>query len=112
MATRVVATRPLGFLSSGMIRIDELAVGAIRLSAGAVVAALVSRLTRRVPWPRPFRWRFAVFHLVVGPLAALSWVALSTPFELLLSPSGTDLRGIARVQEVTFLGTFLYGMIV
>jgi hypothetical protein len=37
---------------------DEITAGAIRIPAGLLVAFVVSRLVRRVPWPRPFRFRF------------------------------------------------------
>lgn len=90
----------------------ELLVGGIRVSAGILVAALVYRLVRVLPWPRPFRVRFAFLHVIGAPVAAAAWIAISTPLELLIAPSGTDLRGSARIQEMMFIGVFLYGVIV
>jgi hypothetical protein len=94
------------------IRADEYAVGAIRLGAGVAVAALSYALVRRVPWPRPFRWRFALLHVAMAPIAAIAWVALSTPLEFLLAPGGTDLVGHQRFAEFMFIGSFVYAIVV
>jgi LytS/YehU family sensor histidine kinase len=94
------------------IRAEEYAIGAIRLSAGLVVVGLSYALVRRIPWPRPFRWRFALLHIAMAPVAAMAWVALSTPLELLLAPGGTDLVGSERFSEFMFLGSFMYALVV
>src|SRR5688572_31810785 len=54
---------------------DEIAGGATRLVTGLAIAWLVYRLARRMPWPSPFRLRFAAVHLVAAPVAALAWFA-------------------------------------
>jgi two-component system, LytTR family, sensor kinase len=41
---------------------------------GLALAFLVNRFVRRTPWPRPFRFRFAVLHAVAAVLAAGAWV--------------------------------------
>jgi two-component system LytT family sensor kinase len=96
----------------GNVRAEELVVGGIRLAAGVFVATLVYRFVRVVPWPRPFRLRFAGLHVIAAILAAAAWMAMSTPLELLVAASGSDLRGIDRVKEFMAVGMFLYAVIV
>jgi hypothetical protein len=86
----------------------ELEGGIARLIAGLAVAFLVYRLVRRAPWPRPFRLRFAALHVVGAPLAALTWVAVATPLEWLVSRGGSDNRGFDRVVEMMIIGMILY----
>lgn len=90
----------------------ELQAGAVRLVVGLGIVALVYWLVRRVPWPRPFRLRFVALHLVVGPLAALTWYAVSTPIENLVAPGGSDLVGSDRLKEMLAIGTVLYLIVI
>jgi two-component system, LytTR family, sensor kinase len=91
-----------------MVSPDEVVVGAIRLLVGAGIATLVYRSVGRLPWPRPFRLRFALLHVLAAPLAAALWMALSTLLEYTLAPGGTDIHGQVRVQEFMFIGSFVY----
>ncbi len=86
----------------------EMVVGAIRLSVGAAVATAVYRGVGRIEWPRPFRARYALFHVVAAPIAAAVWLGVSSALELLIAPAGTDIHGRVRVQEFMFIGTFVY----
>lgn len=90
----------------------ELTAGATRLVVGIAIVALVYRLVRRVPWPRPFRFRFALLHLVLAPTAALAWYFIATFLENIIAPGGSDLVGNARVQEFLLIGTVFYAIIV
>jgi LytS/YehU family sensor histidine kinase len=65
-----------------------------------------------VPWPRPFRFRFALIHIVAAPVAALLWLVTSTYLEGVIAPGGSDLVGRARVQEFMLIGTVFYCIIV
>lgn len=86
----------------------ELAVGAIRLTVGGLVALIVYRGVARVQWPRPMRFPFILLHVLAGPLAAAVWLSVSSWLEFLIAPAGTDLVGSARVQEFMTIGTFVY----
>jgi hypothetical protein len=57
---------------------DEIAAGISRGSAVLLVAFLLYRFVRRVPWPRPFRLSFALLNLAAALVSGLLWFALST----------------------------------
>jgi signal transduction histidine kinase len=54
------------------------------LLPAALLGVLVHRLLKRMPWPRPFRLRFALFHLIAAPAYAISWVLASSLVESVL----------------------------
>jgi len=90
----------------------ELTAAAVRLSSGMAIAFVVYHLVRRVPWPRPFRLRFAALHLVAAPLAGLAWYALSTALEALVPDWESDLTGPRRVIEMVMIGSFFYALVI
>lgn len=94
-------------LGSGFTE-GELVAGACRIAVGLAIAFLVYRLVRRVPWPSPFRLRFAALHLAAAPLASLAWYAASGALEALIPGWTSDLRGTYRALEFLFLGTIFY----
>lgn len=85
----------------------EIAGAAIRLGTGLAIAWIVYRLARRVPWPSPFRLRFAALHLVGAPLAALAWFAASRLLGL-FAPGEPEAGG----GEFFVVGTIFYAIIV
>jgi hypothetical protein len=92
-------------------REGEKAAAVIGLGTGVLVALLVYRLARRVPWPRPFRPRFAALHLVAAPLAAMAWYALSATLESFVPEYIPDVQGRGRVLFHLFMGTFCYAIV-
>jgi LytS/YehU family sensor histidine kinase len=86
----------------------EIGTGITRLVVGLAVVFLIHRLVRRLPWPRPFRLRFAALHLMLAPLAAATWWAVSTPLEAVIAPGGSDLDPSRRVQEMLLIGSIFY----
>ena len=53
--------------------------GALRMMVvAAVLSAGVQRLTERLPWPHPFRLRFAAAHLLAAALFAVAWLLLNS----------------------------------
>lgn len=96
---------------------DEITSGAIRIPAGLLVAFVVSRVVRRVPWPRPFRLRFLAMHLAAAPLAATAWMLLSSAGEKLVmgTPFLERLNAIPRMagqgSEMLIIGFFLYWIV-
>ncbi|HEY7770112.1 hypothetical protein, partial [Longimicrobium sp.] len=92
-------------------REGEKAAAVIGLGTGAAVAFLVYRFARRVPWPKPFRPRFAALHLVAAPVAALAWYALSVTLESLVPGYVPDVQGGSRVEMHLIVGTIFYAII-
>jgi two-component system LytT family sensor kinase len=91
-------------------REGEMAGAAIGIGSGLLVAFVVYRLARRVPWPRPFRLRFAALHLVAAPSAAMAWYALSLMLEGLLIPGYED-QFEARAEMHMFVGIIFYAIV-
>ena len=55
----------------------EFAAILARVLLGLAVAYLVYRFVRRLPWPRPFRFRFLLIHLAAAPASGLAWLVLT-----------------------------------
>lgn len=82
----------------------------VHLVVGCVVAVGVFRLVPRVPWPRPFGWRFVAFHVAAAPVATVLWLLLSTALEPLVDgSSGVGLT--QRLKEMMVIGSFFYVLI-
>lgn len=80
------------------------------LVAGCVVAVVVFRLVPRVPWPRPFHWRFVALHVLAAPFCATMWLLVSLPVEALVG--GHSEVGLAtRFREMIVIGSFFYFLI-
>lgn len=70
------------------------------LSAGAITTFLLYRFVRRVPWPRPFRLRFVVVHLLAAPVFGASWILLTIFIESLFTGNLLDTRTGHRAVEL------------
>jgi len=103
---------PLHLLLASVWTTDELIAAAIRLPVGIALAVLVYHLTRRVPWPRPFRFRFAAFHVVVAPILAFTWFAVTAVLEALVPGHVPELSAQSRASEMTFIGVIMYAIVV
>ena len=85
---------------------------AVRLASGFAVAFLVYRIARRVPWPRPFRLRFAALHMAAAPLAAGAWWALSTGLESLIPQWQSDMPPGDQAVQFLVLGVIFYAIVI
>ncbi|HYE58351.1 MAG TPA: histidine kinase [Rhodothermales bacterium] len=56
---------------------SEVVALTVALTVGGVLILLVYRLVRRMPWPRPFRLRFAVLHLGLAIASGVTWLFLT-----------------------------------
>src|SRR5687767_4615043 len=83
------------------------------LSAGAIVAFLLYRFVRRVPWPRPFRIRFVLLHLAALLAFAVSWLVLSIAIESLFTGSLLETRNArpVRLREHPMVSLLLYAVV-
>jgi two-component system, LytTR family, sensor kinase len=81
------------------------------LSAGAIVAFLVYRFVRRVPWPRSFLLSF-LLNLVAAIATTLLWVGLSIALESMFTGSLLNTRtGTLFWRERVVIGLLLYPVI-
>jgi two-component system, LytTR family, sensor kinase len=86
----------------------ELQAAILWVLVGCVVAYAVFRLVPRVPWPKPFRWRFVGFHMVAAPVATSIWYLVAYPIELTFGWSSSGLDAFERFQEATVIGCVFY----
>ena len=112
MAARDVARMGTGSYHQRMWQPEEAVAGATRLVTGLAIAWLVYRLARRMPWPSPFRLRFAAVHLVAAPLAALAWFASSSVLAALFLGWRSAVEQSDRLLEYMFLGIIGYAIVV
>ena len=89
----------------------ELESGVLRLLSGLVVAGLVHLVLRRVPWPRPFRFRYAAVHLLLAPLAAFAWMLLYAGAEALLPAAEPGISERVFLTETLLFGILLYPVV-
>jgi two-component system LytT family sensor kinase len=82
------------------------------VSAGAIVAFLVYRFVRRLPWPRRFRVSFLLINVLAAIATTLLWIGLSIAFESLFTGSLMNTRtGTLFWRERISMGLFLYAVI-
>jgi len=91
---------------------EEVVTGSIGLTTGLAIAFLVSRFARRMPWPRPFRLRFAALHVVGALLSAAAWAVTSSALQSLLLGGSFVARVDRRWAEFLFIGTIVYAIVV
>lgn len=72
-----------------------------RTILGLAVAYLVYRFIRRLPWPRPFRFRFLLIHLAAAPASGLAWLILTSAAVALIT--GRPFLSNARDAPADFL---------
>lgn len=97
--------------SAGVWGPGEVEAAISNLGAGAVVAFLLYRFVRRVPWPRPFRPRFALLNLAAALATGLLWFGLSTALSSLLIGTQPLAQAAQGWESYLFLGAFLYAVV-
>jgi len=80
------------------------------LIPAALLGVLVYRLAGRVPWPRPFRLRFALIHIVAAPMYALAWIIAVSIVESVIHRRLMIVFGPGPVPFLV-LGVWLYVMV-
>ena len=89
---------------------DEVASAIIGVSTGLATVFLVYHLVRRIPWPRPFRFRFAVLQVGAALAAAGVWLAMSGTLQVLVSGKSFLVHVDERWGTILFLGTIGYAV--
>ena len=98
---------PWGVWSAG-----ELQSAFSAVTAGAIVALLVYRFVRRVPWPRRFRLSFLLINLAAAIATTLLWLGLSIAIEGAFTGSLLNTRtGTMFWRERLSIGLYLYAVI-
>jgi len=103
---------PLHHLLASVWTSDEIIAAAIRLPVGFALVAFVYHFARRIPWPRPFRFRFAAFHVVAAPIAGFAWFLVTAVLEALVPGHVPELSAQSRASEMTFIGVLIYAIVV
>jgi len=80
------------------------------LLPAALLGILVYRFTSRVPWPRPFRLRFALIHVVAALTYALTLIVAASILESAVRGHVVVVLGPGLVPFVV-LGVWLYVMV-
>ncbi|HJU88947.1 MAG TPA: histidine kinase [Gemmatimonadaceae bacterium] len=76
----------------------------------AILSIPVRRLTKRFPWPHPFRASFALVHLVAAPHFALAWLLFNSLIESMHARALVIAAGYGFMPFIV-LGIWLYVMI-
>lgn len=86
----------------------ETAAIVARLLLGLAVAYAAYRFIRLLPWPRPFRLRFLLAHVVAAPASGVAWLVLTSAAVALIT--GRPFVANARDVPVDFLtiGSTMY----
>jgi two-component system LytT family sensor kinase len=95
----------------GQFSSDEIVAGLIGTSTGLAVAALVYMFARANPWPRPFRLRFALLHLIAIPSFSLLWQVASGLLAVVVTGEPLLPRLRYRLDEHLFIGFFFYNIV-
>jgi hypothetical protein len=80
------------------------------LFPAALLGVLVYRFAQRTPWPRPFRLRFAVVHLVAAIAYSVCWILCSSLVESALHRRLMIVIGPGIVPFLV-VGVWLYVMV-
>ena len=87
--------------------LEEFIGGGLRGALAIAMAWAVWRLVRRVPWPRPFRFRFVLTHVVAWLALALAWcVALNLLFAVVGFKTADEF--LDDLGLYLLLGAFIY----
>jgi two-component system LytT family sensor kinase len=101
-----------GMWAPGVWERGEIQSALSAVGAGAIVAFLVYRFVRRVPWPRPFRLSFLLLNVAAAVTTTLLWLGLAIAFESLFTGSLWNTRsGNLFWPERLSQGLFLYAVI-
>lgn len=109
---------PVLALYSGLIYTQHQPVGIARaallavrsLLPAALLGMLVYRFANRVPWPQPFRMRFALLHAVAAIAYALAWIIAVSTVESAMRGRLVIVLGPGLVPFLV-LGVWLYVMV-
>ena len=93
------------------VSLTHAAALAIRsLLPAALLGILVYRFAKRVPWPRPFRMRFALIHLIAAPTYAFAWIFAASIVESVIHRQFIIVVGPGLLPFLV-LGIWLYVMV-
>jgi len=88
----------------------------------ALLGLGVRRVSERLPWPHPFRWRFGAIHLLGALTYAIGFASITTVVQAFVDPHGPlhggalfDARSIelsvATMPRLAVMGVWFYVMV-
>lgn len=80
------------------------------IAVAAVLGLLVLRLIDRFPWPRPFRFRFILVHLIAALIYSAAWATITSAMEGLLRPESAAIYRMLAGRSLA-MGVWLYATI-
>jgi two-component system, LytTR family, sensor kinase len=89
---------------------DEVAAGISRVMVGIGFALFVWWLVRRLPWPRPFRLRFALAHIALAPALGVAWYLAALLLLAVVTRQPIDVHS-GRLSESAVIGSFFYAIL-
>lgn len=110
----MIAMFPLALLqrSQEVWSRGEIEAAISNVTAGAIVAYLLYRFVRRVPWPRPFRLWFVLLNLAAALASGVLWLGLLSAIESLFTGRFPETRtAVQAVELLPILGVLLYGVV-
>jgi two-component system LytT family sensor kinase len=107
-----IALEPRRLWAPGVWGVWEIKSAFSVITATAIVAYLVVRFVRRVPWPRRFRLSFLLINVAAAIATTLLWIGLSIAIESLFTGSLLNTRtGTLFWRERISMGLYLYAVI-
>ena len=89
---------------------DEVTTGMTRLAVGVCVAVFIWWLARRLPWPRPFRLRFALAHVALAPAIGVVWYLVAAALFAFVTRRPMEVH-TGRLSEMAAIGSFVYAIV-
>jgi hypothetical protein len=85
---------------------EDVIAGGMRGGVAIAIAFVIWRIARRVPWPRPFRFRFVLTHLVAWFALAFTWCIATNALIAIAGIATFD--SLRFSNDYFFLGAFVY----
>ena len=89
------------------LSLDEITGGGLRSATAIAMACAIWWLARRVPWPRPFRFRFVLMHVTAWFALAFTW-CVAANLMIAAVGAGTFRSLLWALDLHLFLGGFIY----
>jgi LytS/YehU family sensor histidine kinase len=86
---------------------EEVVAGGLRGGVAIAMAFAIWWIVRRVPWPRPFRFRFVLTHVAAWFALSFAWGVVTNAL-LAVVGVGASHPLLYHVDEHLFFGAFIY----
>jgi LytS/YehU family sensor histidine kinase len=90
---------------------EEVVTAVVVMTTGLATAVLVHVVVRRIPWPRPFRLRFAATQLAAAAAVVMAWLAMSSALLALFVGRPFLAHVNQNAGMFLFFGTIVYAVV-